>query len=119
MKMHRKIFVVYAKKVGRDAGYVGNANRVCCKERGIQTSFVKQGRPSFVKKDNDIIRDELARVRATRRKGSFGTQKEHNGLKRIKARTKLTEILYIFFVIHTVNVVLLVRREGSEIVQAA
>ena len=37
--------------------------------------------------------------------GSFGTQKEHYGLRRVKARTKLTEILYIFFGIHTVNVV--------------
>ncbi len=29
-----------------------------------------------MKKDNDIIRNELARVRATRMEGSFGTQKE-------------------------------------------
>lgn len=65
-------------------------------------------------RDTDIIRDELAKVRATRREGSFGTHKEHYGLKRIKARTKLTEILNIFFVIHTEDVVLLVRREGSE-----
>ena len=41
------------------------------------------------------------------------------GLKRIKARTKLTEILYIFFGIHTANVVQLVRREVNEIAQAA
>ena len=37
--------------------------------------------------------------------GSFGTQKEHYDLRRVKARTKLTEILYIFFGIHTANVV--------------
>lgn len=42
---------------------------------------------------------------ATAMEGSFGTQKEHYDLKRIKARTKLTEILYIFFGIHTANVV--------------
>ena len=40
MKMPRKIFVVYVKKVDGDACYVGNANRVYCKERGIQTSSV-------------------------------------------------------------------------------
>ena len=51
--------------------------------------------------------------------GSFGTQKEHCGLKRIKARTRLTEIQYIFFGIHTANVVHLIRKEVSEIVQAA
>ena len=73
-----------------------------------------------MKKDNDIVRNEQARVRATRMEGSFGTQKEHYGLRRIKARTKLTEILYIFFFgIHTANIVQLVRREADEIVQAA
>ena len=119
LKMHQRLFGVDAKKVGGDAGYAGNTNREYCRERGIQTSFVKRGRPSSVKKENDIIRNELARVRATRMEGSFGTQKEHYGLKRIKARTKQTEILYIFFGIHTANVVQLVRREADEIAQAA
>ena len=120
LKMHRKLFGVDARKVGGDAGYSGCANREYCKERGIHTSFVKRGRPSLEKKkENDIIRNELARVRATRMEGSFGTQKEHYGLKRIKARTRLTEILYIFFGIHTANVVQLVRREASEKVQTA
>ena len=119
LKMHRKLFGVEAKKVGGDAGYAGSANREYCKDRGIQTSFVKRGRPSLEKKENDIIRNELARMRATRMEGSFGTQKEHYGLKRIKARTKLTEILYIFFGIHTANAVQLVRREVNEIAQAA
>ena len=120
LKMHRKLFGVDARKVGGDAGYSGCANREYCKERGIHTSFVKRGRPSLEKKkENDIIRNELARVRATRMEGSFGTQKEHYGLKRIKARTRLTEILYIFFGIHTANVVQPVRREASEKVQTA
>ena len=42
--------------------------------------------------------------------GSFGTQKEHYDLRRVKARTKLTEILYIFFGIHTANVMPLADR---------
>ena len=42
--------------------------------------------------------------------GSFGTQKEHYDLKKVKARTKKTEILYIFFGIHTANVVQLADR---------
>lgn len=119
LKMHRRLFGVDVKKVGGDAGYAGSANRAYCKDRGIQTSFVKRGRPSLEKKENELIRNELARVRATRMEGSFGTQKEHYGLKRIKARTKQTEILYIFFGIHTANVVQLVRREADEIARAA
>ena len=44
------------------------------KENGIQTSFVKRGRPlSEEKKGKDIVRQELARVRATAMEGSFGT----------------------------------------------
>ena len=42
--------------------------------------------------------------------GSFGTQKEHYAMRRIKARKKKTEILYIFFGIHTANVVHLAGR---------
>ena len=119
LKMHRRLFGVDAKKIGGDAGYADNANRELCRKKRIQTSFVKRGCPTLLTKEDDIIRKELARVRATRMEGSFGTQKEHYGLKRIKARTRLTEILYIFFGIHTANMVQLVRREASEIVQAA
>ena len=119
LKMHRRLFGVEAKKVGADAGYAGSANRELCGKEKIRTSFVKRGRPAPVKKEDDIIRKELARERATRMEGSFGTQKEHYGLNRIKARTRLTEILYIFFGIHTANMVRLVRREVAEIAQAA
>ena len=58
----------------------------------------------------DDIMLELARVRSTAMEGSFGTQKEHYDLRRVKARTKRTEVLYIFFGIHTANVVQLADR---------
>ena len=106
--MHKRLFGIDAKKVGGDTGYAGTDNRNYCKENGIQTSFVKRGRPfSEEKKEKDLVRKELARVRATAMEGSFGTQKEHYDLKRVKART---EILYIFFGIHTANVVQLADR---------
>ena len=43
--------------------------------------------------------------------GSFGTQKEHCDLRRVKVRTKLREILYIFFGIHTAILVQLADRK--------
>ena len=76
----------------------------------IQTSFVNRGRPAAEKTEKDYVRQELARVRATAMEGSFGTQKEHYAMRRIKARKKRTEILYIFFGIHTANVVHLAER---------
>ena len=51
--------------------------------------------------------------------GSFGTQKEHFDLRRVKARTKLNEILYIFFGIHTANVVQLSDRIEQRVQLAA
>ena len=120
IKMHKRLFGEDAKKIGGDAGYAGTANRDLCKELKIQTSFVKRGRPFQTTKEKDFVRQELARVRATVMEGSFGTQKEHYSLRRIKARKKETEILYIFFGIHTANAVLLADRlEKKEQVKAA
>lgn len=111
LKMHKRLLGVEAKKVGGDTGYAGTEHRDYCKANGIQTSFVKRGRPfGEKKKEKDLVRKELARVRATAMEGSFGTQKEHYDLRRVKARTRRTEILYIFFGIHTANVVQLADR---------
>ena len=86
LKMHKRLFGVEAKKVGGDTGYAGPDNRDYCKENGIQTSFVKRGQPfSEDKMGKDLVRQELARVRATAMEGSFGTQKEHYDMRRVKA----------------------------------
>ena len=114
IKMHKRLFNVDAKKIGGDTGYAGSANRNLCKELGIQTSFVKRGRPTTEKNGKDYVRKELARVRATAMEGSFGTQKEHYDMRRIKARKKKTEILYIFFGIHTANLVHLAERLAEQ-----
>ena len=66
------------------------------------------------------LSDKLtARVRATEMEGSFGTQKQHYGLRKRAARIKSTEILLIFFGIHTANVVNLARRESVQVALAA
>lgn len=111
LNMHKRLFGGEAEKVGGDTGYAGTENRDYCKANGIQTSFVKRGRPfGEKKKEKDLVLKVLARVRATAMEGSFGTRKEHYDLRRVKARTKRTEILYIFFGIHTANVVQLADR---------
>ena len=114
IKMHKRMFKVDAKKIGGDTGYAGASNRNLCKQMGIQTSFVSRGRPSIEKKEKDFVRQELARVRATAMEGSFGTQKEHYAMRKIKARKRKTEILYIFFGIHTANIVNLARRMAEQ-----
>lgn len=120
IKMHKRLFGVAVRKMGGDRGYAGNENRNYCKQHDIQTSFVKRGKPSKVQTEKDVVRQELARVRATAMEGSFGTQKEHYDLRKIKARRKNTEILYIFFGIHTANVIQLAGRlEDTVSVQVA
>ena len=47
------------------------------------------------------------------------TQKEHYGLRKIAARIKSTEIMLIFFGVHTANVVNLARRESVQLALAA
>ena len=42
--------------------------------------------------------------------GSFGTEKEHYSLQKIKARTKANEMLWIFFGVHTANAVRMTKK---------
>jgi hypothetical protein len=57
-----------------------------------------------------IISRELRKERTIRMEGSFGTEKEHYGLQKIKARTEKNEILWIFFGVHTANAVRIAKR---------
>lgn len=118
VSLAKKLTGVEVKKIGGDQGYSGNDNRTFCKENEIETSFTQKGRTGRNEVKNATKR-ELARVRATVMEGSFGTQKEHYGLRKITARIKSTEMLLIFFGIHTANVVNLARRESVRIALAA
>lgn len=59
----------------------------------VRGKDVKIGSPfGEKKKEKDLVRKELARVRTTAMEGPFGTQKEHYDFRRVKTRTKRTEI---------------------------
>ena len=113
IRLAEKLFGEKIAKVGGDGIYSGNENRSFCSGRGIETSFPQKGRKSEATAAVSIVKKELARVRATAMEGSFGTQKEHYGLRRINGRTKKTEILIIFFGIHTANAVRLAKRAAE------
>ena len=61
----------------------------------------------------------ITKERATRFEGSFGKEKEHYHLKKIKAKTKKTEILWIFFGIHTANTLEIGRRMQTQTLDKA
>ena len=118
VSLSEKLTGVPVKKIGGDQGYSGNDNRTFCKNNGIETSFTQKGRTGKNEVKNATKR-ELARVRATTMESSFGTQKEHYGLRKIAARIKSTEIMLIFFGIHTANVVNLARRNSVQLALAS
>lgn len=109
---------VDVKKIVEDKGYSDNGNRLFCKDNRIETYFTQKGRTSKNETKNAFKRD-LARVRATEMEGSLGTQKDHYGLRKVIARIKTTEILFIFFGTHTANVVSLEKREAVQQALAA
>ena len=90
-----------------DRIYATNYNRKYCSDpkRKITTSFVRKGRASKDEAQAQLIRKLLNKERSTRLEGSFGTEKQHYSLDNVKARRKHTEILWIFFGIHTANAV--------------
>jgi hypothetical protein len=93
-----------------DAIYATNANRSYCTAKHITTNFKRKGRAGKYEDQRQVISRELNKERATRMEGSFGTEKEHYSLQRIKARTEQNEVLWIFFGIHTANLARLAQR---------
>ncbi len=76
----------------------------------VYTSFLPKGRKAKDEVQRSKMRSMLARERSTRLEGSFGTEKEHYNLRKIKARTPHTEIVWILFGIHTANIARLAAR---------
>jgi hypothetical protein len=96
--------------ISADDIYATNANRKYSTAAHIVTNFKRKGRAGKHEEQRLIISRELRKERATRMEGSFGTEKEHYGLKRIRAMTELNEILWIFFGVHTANAVRIAKR---------
>ena len=102
---HKKV-----KIAGADGIYATNKNRVFATSHTIKTDFKPKGKPSKHHKAQKQLKSLITKERASRLEGSFGKEKEHYHLKKIKAKTKLTERLWIFFGIHTANALEIGRR---------
>jgi len=115
----QKLFKKRIKIVGADKIYANNVNRKYVTKQSIKTDFKRKGRPSKHKDHFNQLSKMITKERATKLEGSFGTDKEHFLLKRIKARTKKTEILWLFFGIHTSNAIQIGKRMSNLLAQAA
>ncbi len=94
---------VKVKQVGADAIYATNSNRKFATSQGIKTDFVRKGRAGKNEEERKLIAKKLRKERVSKLEGSFGNEKEHYSLKKIKARTQKNEALWIFFGIHAAN----------------
>jgi hypothetical protein len=107
---HQKQFGTL-RQYGADQIYASNANRKILRKKGIAHCFKKKGKD---KKDfaqqSSQMRSSLGKARATRLEGSFGNEKNHYLLSKVKARTEVTEVIWIFFGIHTANALVIGRR---------
>lgn len=118
--LHQRLVKRRVRAVAADAIYGTNENRRFCTRNGIYTSFVRKGKPTKDEKERKLLRRALSRERATRLEGSFGTQKLHYSLLNIRARRQATEVLWIFFGIHTANAVKMIEKiEKAHLKEAA
>jgi hypothetical protein len=102
------------RQVAADGIYATNRNRRWCHEQQIATSFKPKGRQGKNKEQKKALRDALSVIRGTIMEGSFGNEKNHYLLRKVKARTKETEIAWIFFGVHTANAVKIAKTRYSE-----
>ena len=93
------------RQLGADGIYANNRNRTWCRQQGIATSFKPKGRQGKHTEQKKTMRNTLSNIRATVLEGSFGNEKNHYMLRKVKARTQETEIAWIFFGVHTANAV--------------
>lgn len=99
---------------GGDQIYATNANRKFATKMEIATCFKRKGRASKTEAQKSQLRKEIGKARATRMEGSFGNEKNHYGLRKIKARSMETEIAWIFFGVHTANAVKMAKKKKTQ-----
>jgi len=97
-------------QMGADAIYATNANRKYCTENKIATSFVAKGNEGKAKEQKSQMRSILGKVRSTVMEGSFGNEKNHYQMNKIKAKTQDNETVWIFFSLLTSNAMQIAKR---------
>ncbi|MFV1977076.1 MAG: transposase [Candidatus Scalindua sp.] len=105
-------------RLGADQIYATNANRSFLAPLNIVTCFPKKGKDNSTKEEKKI-RSAIGKTRSTKLEGSFGNEKNHYGLRKVKALSQGTEKVWVFFGIMTTNAVLISKRKPPDQRQAA
>lgn len=97
-------------QMGADAIYATNENRRYCTQNNIATSFIPKGNEGKLKEQKSQMRSILGKIRSTVMEGSFGNEKNHYQLGKIKAKTKENEQVWIFFSLLSCNAIQIAKR---------
>ena len=97
---HKRLFG-QCNQLAADRIYATNKNRSFLTEKKITTNFVSKGRSS----KKEPVKRILNNLRNTRLEGSFGTEKEFYGLRKIKAKLEHTERVWVYMGVLTANLV--------------
>ncbi len=113
--LHQKNFGPL-RRVGADRLYATNANRSFCSRFNIATNFKHKGRPKsdpVIRKQESQMRSLIGKLRSTILEGSYGNDKNHYGLRKVKARNEKTEVAWIFFGMMTANGVKVAKKRSK------
>jgi len=105
-------------QVSGDRIYATNENRRFCAANHIFHSFDPKGK----KPEKEVIqlKSAMNKDRAIRLEGSFGNQKNHYLLQKVRARNGPNEKVWVFFGVFTANAVFVSKKRGkSETLLAA
>ncbi len=102
IKKHKERFGE-CTQVGVDKIYGTNKNRKYMTKNKIHHCLPLKGKASKYEAQAKVLRKEIGKERATVLEGSFGNEKNHYGLRKIKARNQHTELMWILFGIYTAN----------------
>jgi hypothetical protein len=97
-------------QMGADAIYGTNHNRSYCTQNNIATSFTPKGKEGKLKEQKSQMRSILGKIRSTVMEGSFGNEKNHYQMNKIKAKTQGNEKVWIFFSLLTCNAMQIAKR---------
>ena len=87
--------------MGADAIYGTNQNRSYCTENNIAPASHQRVRKGKLKEQKSQMCSILGKIRSTVMEGSFGNEKNHYQMNKIKAKTQGNEKGWIFLILLT------------------
>lgn len=116
--LKHKMHIGKCTHLSADRIYPTNENRRFITGKGIKTNFDKKG-PKKEDKQEKQLKALLNKGRSAYMEGSFGNEKNHYGLRKIKAQNEGSEMVWMYFGVMTANAVAIASKRKAKKEQAA